>query len=102
MDNNGLIYTPKACQAKSASNEKCHLHVALHGCGMGMNSRYGQPNGKIYGHTFAIDTGYIQYADLNNVIILMPQVAQSMPYNDFGCWDYRGYTDQNFDNNKGL
>ena len=26
----------------------------------------------------------------------MPQIAQSEPYNNFGCWDFRGYTGPGF------
>ena len=25
-----------------------------------------------------------------------------MPYNNFGCWDFRGYTDSKFDTNQGV
>ena len=60
------------------------------------------PEGIIYGDNFAVDTGYLNYASSNNLIILMPQIAQTMPNNWFGCWDFAGYTGPDYITNKGV
>ena len=57
----------------------------------------------IYGDNFAINTGYLNYAAANNLIILMPQIMQQAPMNDaISCWDFTGYTGHNYANNKGI
>jgi hypothetical protein len=39
-------------------------------------------------------SGYIEWAESNNIIVLFPQtVATDMPYNPEGCFDWWGYTD---------
>lgn len=98
MDKNGLVYVPDFCKLDDA---KCPVHVALHGCAMGINSNYNQLDGRLYGDQFAIDTGYLQHAVREGVIVLMPQ-AQSGHLNENGCWDFRGFTDFYFDTNKGI
>ena len=60
------------------------------------------PEGTIYGDNFAVDTGYLNYASSNNLIILMPQIVATVPNNAFGCWDFFGYTGPDFWNNKGV
>ena len=41
---------------------------------------------------------YLEVAELNNVIILFPQVVPSVisPINPIGCWDWWGYTSKQF------
>ena len=39
-------------------------------------------------------SGYIEWAETNNIMVLFPQSAKSdMPYNPEGCFDWWGYTD---------
>ena len=64
----------------------CKLHVVFHGCN--------QQIGKI-GNVFAQNAGYNQVADLNNIIILYPQVKLSLA-NPNGCFDWWGYTNTNY------
>ena len=50
--------------------------------------------GKYYvGDTFATKAEYLEVAELNNLIVVLPQVAQSLmfPTNPMGCWDWWGY-----------
>ncbi|CAF0812701.1 unnamed protein product [Rotaria sordida] len=44
------------------------------------------------GDTFITKTGYLEVAELNNLIVLFPQVAPtpSFPLNPMGCWDWWG------------
>lgn len=78
----GWIYVPEKC----AQGEKCALHVALHGCQM--NPEYIQDQ-------FAKNAGYNSWAEANNVIVLYPQSAK-MSGNPYACWDWFGFTGENF------
>jgi poly(3-hydroxybutyrate) depolymerase len=74
-----LIYIPSNCQQK----KPCRLHVAFHGC----RQYFG-----VIGEVFAKDSGYNEYAESNDIIILYPQSKKSLyPYNPKGCWDYYGF-----------
>jgi poly(3-hydroxybutyrate) depolymerase len=48
----------------------------------------------IVGKEFATYTGFNQLGDLNNIIIVYPQVRSRTinPTNPSGCWDWWGYT----------
>ncbi|CAF3895029.1 unnamed protein product [Rotaria sp. Silwood2] len=43
---------------------------------------------------FATKAGYLEVAELNNLIVVFPQVAPTMflPTNPMGCWDWWGYS----------
>jgi hypothetical protein len=84
MDDTGYVYVPKAC----ADGQPCKLHVALHGCNQNADS---------IGTAYVTDTGYLPWADSNNIVILFPQ---TIARNDFGlegianpnaCWNWWGY-----------
>ncbi|CAF1506109.1 unnamed protein product [Rotaria magnacalcarata] len=90
FDNDGFVYFPSAC----AKGLECSIHVALHGC----------KQGKAYvDDVFARKAGYLEIAELNNLIIIFPQVRSSLlfPTNPMGCWDWWGYTKNNFATKKG-
>ncbi|CAF5147856.1 unnamed protein product, partial [Rotaria sp. Silwood1] len=81
FDQEGFIYFPSTC----AQGQKCSIHVALHGC----------QQGKHYvDDVFATKAGYLEVAELNNLIVVFPQVAPTMflPTNPMGCWDWWGYS----------
>lgn len=78
----GWIYVPEKC----AASEKCGLHVALHGCQM--NPDYIQDQ-------FAKNAGYNTWAEANNIVVLYPQSAKSNG-NPYACWDWFGFTGENF------
>ncbi|CAF5017607.1 unnamed protein product [Rotaria sp. Silwood1] len=85
FDQEGFIYFPSAC----AQGQKCSIHVALHGC----------QQGKHYvDDVFATKAGYLEVAELNNLIVVFPQVAPTMflPTNPMGCWDWWGYSSLSF------
>ena len=60
MADTGYVYVPKAC----AEGQPCKLHVAIHGC---------KQNAASIGMAYVTDTGYLPWADSNNIVILFPQ-----------------------------
>ncbi|HXH01988.1 MAG TPA: PHB depolymerase family esterase [Candidatus Competibacteraceae bacterium] len=83
LDAEGFIYVPTAC----ANGASCSLHVALHGC---------QQNKSKLGDEYARHTGYNEWAETNNIIVLYPQTSVSATN---GCWDWWGYTDRGLSKN---
>ncbi|OWF49907.1 uncharacterized protein LOC110451096 [Mizuhopecten yessoensis] len=79
MDITGYVYVPEVCSQRISA---CRLHIALHGCRMGR---------KTIGDIYVRHTGYNEVAELNNIIILYPQVIPTVS-NPNGCWDWWGYT----------
>ncbi len=77
----GLLFVPGDC----AAGKPCRIHVAFHGCRQGIG---------YLGKTFAREAGYNRWADANRIVVLYPQVAQSLvyPFNPRGCWDWWGYS----------
>lgn len=72
LANFGYYYIPSSCNISSSSSSSssaslpCKLHIALHGCTMSVSH---------ISHQFILDTGYVQYADSNHMILLFPQAA---------------------------
>ena len=52
---------------------------------------YVNENGDVYGDEFVKNTGYLEYAASNDLIMLFPQ-AYAGTGNASGCWDYKGFT----------
>lgn len=89
MDSIGYIYVPTGCQSRKMS---CKLHIAFHGC----------KQGRIYlDNEFAAHTGYCQYAERLETIVIFPQVVNSS-VNPTGCWDWWGYTSPAYASKLGL
>lgn len=101
LDSSGWIYVPDAC----AKGARCRLHIALHGCKQGQTYVPLEPppgGGLYYGTTFVKNTGYRRWADNNHLVVLFPQ-AVSIPWrNPNGCWDWWGYTDEHYADQKGV
>lgn len=87
MANDGYAYVPANC----AAGQPCKLHVAFHGCKQSVAA---------VGTQFYQNSGYNQWADTNNMVILYPQ-ANTTAYNPNGCWDWWGYDDVNFPGKSG-
>jgi Esterase PHB depolymerase len=84
MADTAYLYVPRTCIAEA----RCRVHVALHGCMQAAES---------VGKQFYTDTGYNNWADGNNILVLYPQVNKStIPFNPQGCWDWWGYTGKNY------
>jgi poly(3-hydroxybutyrate) depolymerase len=96
LDSTGWAYIPAAC----ARGEACRLHVALHGCKQGQDYSPLTSSEK-FGTTFVRHAGYDRWADNNHIVVLYPQ-AVTTSGNPNGCWDWWGYSDENFANNKGV
>jgi hypothetical protein len=88
MADTGYLYVPANCSAKGAN---CKVHVAIHGCKQSAES---------VGDQFYTDTGYNNWADNNQLLVLYPQVNKSLS-NPEGCWDWWGYTGVNYADKSG-
>eukprot|EP00731_Ephydatia_muelleri_P028561 Em0020g205a len=86
MDSIGYVYVPTACKNKT---RVCNLHIAFHGCLQGR---------EYVGNEYALNAGYVQVAEKNNIIVLFPQVTNKIPdgTNPDGCWDWWGYTGEDY------
>ncbi len=82
---NALAYVPQACKDGAA----CGVHIVFHGC---------QQSTAFVGDQFAKGAGYNAWAETNKLVVLYPQVDSSRiaPMNPMGCWDWWGYTDENY------
>lgn len=78
----GWIFVPKNCGA----GEKCHLHIALHGC---------QQSPEFVQDKFHKLTGYLRWAEANQIVILFPG-AKKTRENPNGCWDWWGYSGSDY------
>lgn len=78
MLDSGNIYVPKACN-EDGSN--CRLHIAIHGCRQNPD----------LSDAFTTRTGFNEWAESNNIVILYPAAAKSL-LNPNSCWDWFGYT----------
>lgn len=85
MLQHAYLYVPASCAAGS----ECGVHVALHGCSQ--SSEY-------IDDAFASGAGFNEWADANQLLVLYPQVASNKvaPMNPYGCWDWWGYTNENY------
>ena len=86
----GYLYVPIECK----NNQVCKLHTVFHGC---------MQSSEFVDDTFVKGAGYNEWAESNNIVIFYPQVKSSQftPMNPKGCWDWWGYTDENYANKKG-
>lgn len=80
----GYLYVPPDC----AAGKPCGLLVALHGC---------KQNVANVGTAFVRDAGFNRWGDVYNVAILYPQTRASFaPLNPQACWDWWGYSGDNY------
>jgi hypothetical protein len=92
LANVGYLYVPTSCKS---GTKRCRLHVALHGCGMSSD---------LIGTDFVLRAGYNDIAEINDIIILYPQIyptdlgltAFIPPWNLHGCYDFWGYTNSDY------
>lgn len=83
MEKRGVAYIPPACAGGTAT---CRVHIAFHGCAQ---------NRAAAGDSFIRQSGYANWADANAFVILFPEAASS-PVNPQGCWDWWGYTGNDY------
>ncbi|MBU2978840.1 PHB depolymerase family esterase [Alteromonas sp. C1M14] len=86
----GYAYVPKQCE----EGETCHVHVSFHGC-----NQYAEAVDMAY----VEQTGLNNWADSNNLVVVYPQTRKSlfMPLNPQGCWDWWGYTGDDYATREG-
>lgn len=82
MADQGIAYIPQNC----TTSPDCRVHIAFHGCGQ---------NAKFVGNAFVKGSGFARWADTNRLIVLFPQVRESLGSTQ-ACWDWWGYTGDNF------
>ena len=98
MDESGFVYVPLACQNKDTNTitqqqqQHCYLHVHYHGC---------KQSTEVLGQTYIQHSGFANYADSNNLIILFPQAHSSL-LNPYGCWDWIGWYGETYASRLGL
>ncbi|TDF37228.1 polyhydroxybutyrate depolymerase [Alteromonadaceae bacterium M269] len=85
LGDTGYLYIPTSCQ----QGQTCQLHINFHGC-----NQYADAVGTDY----VTQNGLNDWAESNNLVVLYPQTKKSAfnPLNPQGCWDWWGYTDENY------
>lgn len=99
LDSSGWLYVPEECRR----GNRCRLHIALHGCRQGQSytplASFGRPH---FGTTFVENAGYDAWADTNHIVVLFPQAVSVPMRNPNGCWDWWGYTDAHYADQRGV
>jgi len=80
------LFIPPAC---AGGRQSCALHLVLHGCAQ---------SAEVIGTDFIEQSGYLPWAEANDIILAFPQVEKSLiaPLNPHGCWDWWGYTGNDY------
>jgi hypothetical protein len=76
-------FVPEMCGSDSSP---CRIHVVLHGCLQSVEK---------VDMAFIEHTGYLRWAAANGIVLLFPQVRASA-VNPYGCWDWWGYTGDDY------
>lgn len=85
MDAHGFVYVPSGCADRT---KKCKFHISFHGC---------QQSKSTVQNIYATKTGFLEVAELNDIIVLFPQAtANILAGNPNACWDWWGYLNANF------
>jgi hypothetical protein len=94
LDRKAYVFVPDQCK-DGAEGPPCRLHVAFHGC---------QQGEAMVGDVFIRHAGYNRWAASNRIIVLYPQAAASTfsLTNPRGCWDWWGYSGQNYLSKQGV
>jgi hypothetical protein len=97
----GFAYIPSAVEAGETARG---VHIVLHGCKQGyayvdfVNGKRDIENQPPYGMRYVRTTGYMEWAEANNLIVLFPQADgrdNNAVQNPDGCWDWWGYSAAN-------
>jgi poly(3-hydroxybutyrate) depolymerase len=80
------LFVPPDC---ADGAQTCALHLVLHGCAQ---------SAETVGTGFIEQSGYLPWAESNNIVLAFPQVKKSLvaPLNPHACWDWWGYTNDNY------
>jgi len=89
LDTAGYFYVPARC-AKGVF--RCPLNFYFHGC----------LTGREFNSTdHIVNSGFLETADLNDVITIFPQARATSPENEMGCWDTIGISGPLYATQKG-
>ena len=77
----GYVYYPHTCYENS-----CRIHFYFHGC-------QGTANGMYDGWSDITESGFLQYAASNDMIMVFPQVFNTV--SNFGCFNSRTDSNEN-------
>jgi poly(3-hydroxybutyrate) depolymerase len=83
-----FAYIPAGC---ASGQSTCRLHIALHGCVQAS---------EFIEDRFVTRAGLNEWAESNDIVVVYPQLEKSM-FNPKGCWDWWGYTGDNYDQRSG-
>ncbi len=83
LDEDAWLFIPPACSEAGAA---CKLHMVLHGCAQSASQVQ---------TAFIEQSGYLQWAESNNIVLAFPQAKVSMA-NPLACWDWWGYSGENY------
>eukprot|EP01104_Vermistella_antarctica_P009019 TRINITY_DN2306_c0_g2_i2.p1 TRINITY_DN2306_c0_g2~~TRINITY_DN2306_c0_g2_i2.p1 ORF type:complete len:291 (+),score=32.79 TRINITY_DN2306_c0_g2_i2:613-1485(+) len=89
LDTRSYAYVPSQCKNETS---KCALHIAFHGCKQTLD---------LLNMTFVVHAGYNEWAEANNIIIAYPQAYANL-VNPEGCFDWWGYSGENFATQLGI
>ena len=78
----GYIYWPKACDTI-----ECKVHICYHGCMMPSS---------VIGDKLAVHSGLNEWAEGSGIIVIYPQAAVDLSVNPEGCFDWFGYTGEDY------
>jgi len=79
MSETGYYYVPESCNGNGNS---CNLHVFFHGCTMSTDN---------IGTEFLENSGFLEMAETNKIVLLFPQIKSNWWSNPHGCWNFLGY-----------
>lgn len=72
----GFVYVPTAC--RNGTTSSCALHLELHGC---------EQNYATVGEVYVKHSGFAEWAESNNIVVLFPQTVAIPVVNPKSCWD---------------
>lgn len=86
LGDRGYVYVPTPCRDAASP---CGLLVVFHGC---------EQQADAIGDQFARDAGFNRWADAQRLVVLYPQTrATYVPLNPKACWDWWGYSGDDYD-----
>ncbi|MDZ4729769.1 MAG: PHB depolymerase family esterase [Xanthomonadales bacterium] len=83
LDETAFLFVPPAC---NTSDSNCALHLVLHGCAQSASQVQ---------MAFIEQSGYLEWAEKNHIVLAFPQAVASMA-NPLACWDWWGYSGEDY------
>ncbi|MDH4020154.1 MAG: prolyl oligopeptidase family serine peptidase [Xanthomonadales bacterium] len=83
LSETAYLFVPPAC---TEGQQACALHLVLHGCAQSAVQ---------VGTGFMQQSGYFAWAESNDIVLAFPQVVPGT-LNPYACWDWWGYTGEDY------